>query len=398
LKKISFTKEINLFKPACHYYPGIDYLIPDETYRDFLSDHTKNGFEYVATVQDFGTESNWQYGQDANELLVYITGALGDSLWHTALVRAIKKRLPHVAIDVVIDPRHHLIWLNNKDVRTVKIAPFVCDSLTHYDGHIILDEAVASRKDVSQSNCYEILFDAVGIPFSPQESFPHLRLTEDDEVRAYSTLAGLHNQRAYESHWYMLLGLHSSSHTRNLSAQQWFEIVQAFSEKYANLPGFKIYGFSMDADIAEEYHPLLQQSPFYEPLHAQMDILSVAALMRRAMGLVSVDTMYTHMAAAVNCPTVALMSTVPGYYRVSTYPFAESIDNHASCSFAPCFWKRDQFRYQKADHIEIAPCYTAQRRQCEVMKAVKPEQVIAAWNRVTAKREAFDGYQVADLK
>ena len=72
-----------------------------------------------------------------------------------------------------------------------------------------------------------------------------------------------------------------------------------------------------------------------------------AALVERMDLLISADSGYSHIAAALGTPTLTLYTTVPGWTREKYYPHSHAIQSELSCS--PCFtlggWcPKQQFR------------------------------------------------------
>ena len=76
-----------------------------------------------------------------------------------------------------------------------------------------------------------------------------------------------------------------------------------------------------------------------------------AALVERMDLLVSADSGYSHIAAALGTPTLTVYTTVPGWTREKYYPKSHAIQSKLSCS--PCFtlggWcPKQQFRAMEA--------------------------------------------------
>jgi ADP-heptose:LPS heptosyltransferase len=397
---IEFGADVLRSEAGREFYPGLKYLIHDESAHAIREDMKMTGFELVAVQQDFDEicrEKHWRYPQPADSLLVYTTGNIGDHLWTTALVRAIKRRMPEVKIDIASHPGIHAIWSGNKDIRSVRECPVPLDSLRYYDGVIVLDELVANHYELEQPNCYDIIFAHAGIvPDENDVRVPVLRLKHEDEMSAFMTIFTPDEQGRVEiTQGHFVIGLHSSSQVRNLHGTQIVELIRSISQM---APGMAIYGLSDNDHGARLQERIVSEHiPSYVPVHRRIGIRPIAALCRTAQCVVSPDTMLVHLAASQNAPCVAIMTTVAPEARTSSYPLCVPIWKQEACKYGVCGYKDSRFHHRVDDVSVMTPCYTPQRFMCDVAQAVTTKDILLAMSTAIRAKHAFDGFEFPEL-
>jgi ADP-heptose:LPS heptosyltransferase len=378
-------------------YPDTSYLLPDSVEYQLRDYESRTGYEIIKSLS-YANIEQWKHPKPVERLMVFNTAsAIGDHLWTTAVIREIKRLHPDTAIDVVAGTSAFPIYENNKDVRSLRSTPFPSYFLDYYDGHLIYDELVASRKDIMQPNAYQILFEQAGLSFTPEKGKPVLVLKKYDQQEAFGRLVRKAGEEIPFGIGHIVLGLHTSSECRNLPKNYWADIVGEFIEKtegkraIIGLSNNDIGAMIQDSIIERGY----QQ---YIPCHKTLTVRHIAALCRTALFVLSLDTALVHIAAAFDVPTVAIMSTVPPTQRVSTYSACVPIWNADACYFAPCFHKRPSFAFHQGELTDIAPCAYPQRTRCDVMGAVTMKQIFEAVRkainldrrRLTSEKDCMD--------
>lgn len=405
MKRIRFSTEINYIPEGLIFYPGIDYILPEATVAELEERYKRNGYEVFELKTPFVEGFDfiqWQYPEAPRKLLFYVTGRIGDTIMHTAIVHRIKQLFPSCEIDVVT--RYDSIYHHNPDIRTTKIEPFIWTPITNeeYDATIFIDDLVANMRNADQPSAFEALHAALNLPFVKHLTTPKIHLKRDDEIRATMTLAKIPDERGevYETSLHLVLGLHSSSETRDIPKEKWAEIASYYAKKYGKEIGehFTIYGIS-DSAKADYIHDAIFAAGVknYVPVHSLLDFRALASLIRRAICVISVDTSIVHMAAAVGSPCVALMTTVPPNKRLDCYPLAVGLWNPSACDFAPCYWKGDEFIKTIANVVEYAPCYTAEKKYCNCGLGFKIGDIDRALEIVTDARWRIDEYNFPKL-
>jgi ADP-heptose:LPS heptosyltransferase len=400
MRVITFKRSVNRIRTATFFHPGVPYLVSEQTYRETQEAKRYSGFDLFHDVEEF-VPQNWQYDPGKpgpRSLLILNFGKIGDTLWLTALIRKIKKLHPTTEITVISE--YDELFFFNRDVKGVRFEPFIMTSLEEYDAYLIMDEVVAGRRDWGQGSSYELLFEAANVPLEDGDGKPYMKLVEADMLNAFSHILRPEDGEQFTTVYHLILGLEASTHLRNLPARKWVEIARFYANKYGkDNPEFKIYGLSASEGPGGAIQSALVEAgiPGYVPLHSRLDLRHVAALMVNAMGVISVDSMYVHMAAAFDTPCVAIMANVPPHVRTMTYPMCVPVWKRAACTYAPCFSKRSSFHYRSHDIIEILPCYTPSRTTCDVMEAVKLEDVTTAFSQALYLRHQFDQHEIRTL-
>ena len=289
-------------------------------------------------------------------------------------------------IDVVCGGGELPVYLFNRDIRSFRFVPVPESVLSSYDAVLFYDELVAQSTD---GNAYALMFDAAGLSYTDEDCKPYLKLKRGDELEALSAVFGSGpSGMVSATSDFVLLGLASEANSRNLRASQWRDIIDKLNEEAKGVEGFRIVGVSHN-DQGFQLQRAIGAMPNYVPLHGILNPRHFAALARIGMLTITVDTSYLHLAGAVGCPTVALMSTVPPESRVSTYPACASVYAREACPHAPCHYKRSRFLEVKGDDLFVAPCYTPQRIQCDILASLDMRAVELAMD-VAMSRDQRD--------
>jgi ADP-heptose:LPS heptosyltransferase len=380
---------------AGEVWPGMRYILPDLALETIREQERQSGYE-LAWPGLFGRVTKMWEGADTGTVLVYNTGAIGDQLWTTALVREMKRLHPRLEIDVVAKAETDLLWWSLRNagiVRSVRLAPLPAEAVQHYDYTLFFDEVTMQQMSADQKNCYQELFDTVGMRM-PDNVKPFVRPLHEHEVSAYHmTNAPDANGFVWRTRGHFVIGLHTSSAVRDLGEEQMTEFVAMLS---AQVPDQKIYCLSNNsfgAGIGEK----LAMLPNVISVNNRLNLLQIAALCRYASCVISPDSMLVHLAASQDAPTVAIMSTVGPQYRVGTYRFCVPIYNARECRYGDCFYKRPKFRFQLGEISETTKCYTPARIKCDVVASVTTQQIFEAMNMAIKRKNDESGFDQSDL-
>jgi hypothetical protein len=116
-----------------------------------------------------------------------------------------------------------------------------------------------------------------------------------------------------------------------------------------------------------------------------------AALVERMDLLISADSGFSHVAAALGTPTLTVYTTVPGWTREKYYPKSHAIQSKLSCS--PCFTLEGWCPKQQQRTLEALP--SEEKRILAYQNQRVPPQQAAAQEKmpVQAFMAAFSGIQ-----
>lgn len=395
MRRVIFDSDIALEPNAGYFYSGVPYLLSEDSRQNILEIKKHSGRKIFRSEEPC-TIRQWRFPEPAKELLLYSTGRTGDHLWLTAVVRRIKQLMPDTAIDIVVDSTSWQIWENNKDIRGVKFEPVPIAGIEEYGGVLFLDDLIAHRTDPGQGNCYKILFDAAGLPYSEDYALPILNLQYKDEHGAFAlTQSPDAEQRIHWTNGHIIVGIHAAARSRNLHGVQYAELIKGLSQF---IPEAIIYGVSNN-DYGQQVQEMILKLGIanYRCVHNAISIRHIAALCRLSRFVIAPDSMLVHLAASQQAPTVAIMTTVPPEKRVSTYPLCVPIWKKEECDFAPCYWKGDGFRQKKGELLEIAPCYTPKRFMCDIAQSVSTTEILNACNAAMKLKVEAGGYIFREL-
>lgn len=271
-------------------------------------------------------------------VLVIVTRRIGDVLLATPVMRSLKRAWPDAMIDALVFDGTAAALSGNPDLNRVRTIPerpslrqhlvFIGKLLRRYELAVSLVPGdrptlyafVAGRKRVGlllptrkESWKRHLLHQWVPYELGAQHVLlAHLSvlgtvgvaplaevvtgLHEADQRRADEVLAPLANQR------YVVLHLYPKFNYKMWSDAGWLELA-----RWINARGLAVV-LTGSGDAAEfaYVNRLARDMPFALNLAGKLSLNETASVLARASAYVGPDTALTHMAAALNVPTVAL--------------------------------------------------------------------------------------------
>jgi ADP-heptose:LPS heptosyltransferase len=390
MKRVLIGEDILAAKIGSDLVPRIEYIINNTQAQTLHEYERTSGLELIRQESEFQDLIIWN-GQERGKLLIWNTGAIGDQLITTSLVKALSEKYPMLSIDVVSDNYTNILWAYGwrKSVRGIRLQPIPVSLKNSYNYRIILDEELR----LQTGNCYDIIFDAAGLK-APPDAKPIVSPNNSHELSVYHSLIAPDAEgKIWRTRGHFIVGLHTSSQTRNLPANTMLEFVRSLCE---NHPRQIIYGLS-DDEFGGNISNQLIDLPNYIPAHNRLNLMQIAAICKYATCVISPDSMLVHLAASQDAPCVAIMTTVPPQDRTKTYSYCVPIYNKRACKYESCNYRRGAFDFKLGNISEQAKCFTPQRESCDIASAVTVEDIYAAMNAAIGYKLAHGGFTDIDL-
>jgi len=264
---------------------------------------------------------------DGKRLLVARYGGGGDLMFITGLVRELKRRWPGATrLDVICDRKWHFIWSTNRDVRRYMAyrRRFTVEEIEEHD-YLLIFEGLIEADPAPRGNVYDLFYERAGIDpatVPPGNKRPHWTPAPGDAKKARRLLRelGVEDRPTVAVQW------RSNSPIRTYPSRPLWQVCQELADA-----GCEVLILGRDREVprwarGERVHRLAENG-------ARIEIL--AALVGMVDLLVGPDSFFTHLAAAVETPSVALYGPFTAESRVKYYPRCTTLEAKADC--APCF-------------------------------------------------------------
>lgn len=267
-------------------------------------------------------------GRDLNgkRLLVARYGGGGDLLFISGLTRELKRRWPEAQIDVICDRKWHFIWATNRDARRYMDyrRRFTVDEVEEHDC-LLLFEGVIEADPAPRGNAYDLFYEQAGIDPATVplvNKRPHWVPARGDAKKARRLLRelGVEDRPTVAVQW------RSNSPIRTYPPEPLWNVCRELAGA-----GCEVLILGREREVprwarGERIHRLAESG-------ARIEVL--AALVGMVDLLVGPDSFFTHLAAAVETPSVALYGPFTAESRVAYYPRCTALEATADC--APCF-------------------------------------------------------------
>jgi hypothetical protein len=303
---------------ASRYPMGAIITMDDRTFEKFNDSHA---------VEDVTERMIFNRGRVPYEnflhVLVMANGpGIGDFLYVTPLLSAIKRRSPLCKITVSVNPRHQsfVVFRNNPNVDTLHTDPDridirPCSGLIGESGavdyFVYIDVVITNPALERHDNCYDIAFRAAGIEDAQEwEKKPEIYLDPKDEAWGRAQVNPNEINISIQS------GSRDPKRTMHISQFDWM------SHQLLQIPGVHLHHVgTIDTEYRSiEYGPNLTNWVGQTPQTKKFISLI------RAMDLViAPDTATVHIAACWDIQTIAFFTDwVKPHTRIRTYPACQA--------------------------------------------------------------------------
>ncbi|MEI7532863.1 MAG: glycosyltransferase family 9 protein [Verrucomicrobiae bacterium] len=324
---------------------GVRYLVEDHNAAQFM---IQGGARVEwRNALGFSPDIDWNW----KKILVVRCGALGDLLMLTPTFREIKRRWPKCNLTVATFPRYRSVLVNNPHVDAFLDYPVIEDLMDDYQGIVWLENAVETHPDARKMTVIDALARRFGIEKLPDRStvyamFDGERMAAEDAYpRTSKRRVGIQTR--------------ASAHYKSYGQA---EMDQAAMLLYKH--GWEVFLFGNPGEINAPDMPGL-----VNVTKVAKTVRESAAIAATCDVILSPDSFFVHLAAALGLPCVALYGPFPANLYTAHYPKCRAIQGRGKCS--PCF------HHPRGTHFPTSgPCWKTGR--CEVLADITPRAIVRA--------------------
>lgn len=289
---------------------------------------------------------------DHNRLLVIRQGGFGDLLFISGVATELKRRHPHLSIDLMCQRQYQRAFHLTKSID--QLLDHSWPSLFHffdYDYFVILDGVVECDPEATTRNIYDLLSEKYfGITMAENSKIPSLGidLTLLSEFKKKLPVLGSDTTN-------IGLQLFANSPIRTPSLEFWKRMVSALLN---NIPNARVFLLAEAgrASQAASFAASFQDGNVLSTAGIAADVAQLSTLVSMMDCIVAPDSSVIHLSAAFQLPAIGVYGPFPSAFRIRSYAQAVAIDAPATC--APCFthghWPCRQAR---AAGVITSPCF-----------------------------------------
>ena len=290
---------------------------------------------------------------------------IGDVLLTTPIIIALKKKF-NADITYACREKHLPILQYNPDIRKV-ITEYTNMDSTTYTYHLPLIRHTEDYKiKRNQQNRIDSMADLFMVELEDRDKRPKVYLTEIE--LEWSRMQVPKDDRIYR----IGMNIEATAHSRRWIYSYLIDLVKDLNnaQKY----NFEIYLFGQGQNFkgVEESIPAIVKNYIHKTTLRQM-----MAMLYRMDLILSVDSLFSHLAGALDIPSVVIYSSIPARWRNSYY---RSIGVQSSRKCCPCmdfqFVKKED--YDKCDRFGIPPCIrdiTADKVKNSIYQLIKKYKI-----------------------
>jgi ADP-heptose:LPS heptosyltransferase len=246
---------------------------------------------------------------DGKRLLIVRHGGLGDLLFVTPLLRHFKKRYPTAHLTFAAAAQNLAALRGNPDVDRLIAPPISRPYLDEFDYHLHFEGSMENSTDPAV-HAVDLFARLAGVTLDDDNKRPVFHLQRSHQRRAKHLVHDLFGPARDRP--LVAVQVAASAPIRTYPPAQLMQVLRMLSRDGAAV---LLLGNQRDwthgSDRPERVYNLCGRFG---------DVLDAVAVMAQCDALVAPDSAFTHFAAALDVPTVALYGPFPGAVRTKHYP------------------------------------------------------------------------------
>jgi ADP-heptose:LPS heptosyltransferase len=283
----------------------------------------------------FKTEYNKYNGEDLSgkTLLVWRTGGIGDLLFIQPNLRYLKKKYPTCKIWFGCSPAYYSLINNWKCLDKIVTLPTKYELFKQADYHITFEGVIERCKEAQHVNAYRLFANWMGLDIPDEELIPIQYLKKKNNLAVLTKL----KEFGLGPYQYITMQVRTSSPVRTPSLECWKRIMIPLLEDGHNIVICDSPHMSRQIDmLIKTIVPSELREKVFNFCEFSPTIDYCASLINYSRMVISPDSSYTHISAALKVPVLGVYGAFPGSVRMSLYKNAEWIEpeqNDATCQF-----------------------------------------------------------------
>jgi len=264
-------------------------------------------------------------------LLIFRTGGYSNIMFTQPLCKYLKDKWPTCKIIFACSPRHSLIFKSWPDglIDQAISYPFITKLLRTVDYHLSLEGATEKNLEGHDMNIFDV-HAKIAKSDLEYKKYP-VSLKTDKEI--------LRNIKLNLPENFIVLHMIASSGLKMMMTTKWITIINELITKTK-------YNFVIldGANRSQLYDKLIKEyeldkerifnaSKYSETINEAVNIISLSN------GVIGVDSIYTHIGAALNKPVIGLYGPFKGKNKLGYYNNVDWIEpENCECKQYPCFY------------------------------------------------------------
>jgi len=288
---------------------------------------------------------------------IYRGGAIGDQFICMGVARAMAHYEGEGRVDAYIPARHLPLWEGLTGVRAMPLAPTL-DTWRGYRGHVPLDDILSKTADLT-GNVYDSVYQTWGANVDDEFKRPYVKVLEKDEHE-------LGAMGFKVSSPFLLYGIHGSGLYKSYPVYQAGLFIKSFLKAR---PDWTVVAVGNDDPPVGISHSRLVNLQ-----GKTRNVRSLVWLAAHAGLVVTPESALLHIASALDRPAVALLGPFGPEHTLKYYKNCRALFPSHVCPHAPCTsYEQPQAKCKDAVNSE-----KGEQKHCNVLRAIKPEEVLAA--------------------
>lgn len=269
-------------------------------------------------------------------------------------------------VHIACEPGLEMCWWNFPWVKSIITLPIAQGQLEMWKHMILMDSVVNFDEHPDQRHPVDSQLIRFGL--DPDSIDPELKkvapnFTQGEIDKADKVIGGIKKFAIYQ--------LAATSPTRTLQPTLSIAILQALASRFTDTTWVAIY----DCFTNEEHVKMVKELQMSNVIPMTFEELRVLwAVAARAAVCVGPDSMMLHVAGSLNVPSIGFWGIMRPKNRVGYYKNHVAIWHQNICQFSPCMVTMHDFPRH-------CPPLPEPRKQCAVLGAIDPQEVVKAAER-----------------
>jgi ADP-heptose:LPS heptosyltransferase len=341
---LTTTTPINLGETGI--LPPGEWLVSDQNAAE-IAIHAERGtwnLEYMPQ-ECFRTPSEQATGKAS--WLIVRSGAWGDLLFMTAALRELRRQAPDISICLSCFSKHNVLFYGTGLVDEILPYPLPYEETERFDKVISLEDVIETNQSTHAVDCL-----AAGLGLDSVENYrPVYSVNPKEKEWAADNFPRTEHPR-------ICIQPLASTPTRSYPLNLWTLV---FKGLIAN--GWEVFVTGTPVQLAR-----MQESPQFKKM--ALPFRQTAAFLDTCDAFCGVDSVWLHMADALQIPAVGLWGPVQWQVRSFHSKLTANITGRGEC--APCHW----YTHAGRSFPPWQPC--EKLNMCAVLASIEPEVILQA--------------------
>lgn len=334
--------------PAKSLQPGVWYVTESIQVKNYLyMDNQIHADPWKSSCSQFPPTL-----KKGNKVLLLRDYGVGDILFLTPLVAAIKKKYPGVEVHLGCANEWVHVFEETSGFDGIEASPFLETWLDQFQVVISFEDVVEYHPLANQVHIIDLFANHAGLTL---ENKRLQFVLPENEVNNFL------KNHPKSDRIRVGLQLQSSSPVRNYPLKCIRELIKLGIDQ-----GFEWVVMGTPGSGEEFVHPQIINLTTQKPAITFKESL---VWINSCQGFIGPDSSLVHFAGALNIPTVALYGSFNSALRIAYEPSIVAIQQPGAC--APCF-------HHSKPHLGPMPfsCPGLSESICKVLESIKPQQII----------------------